>query len=194
MIKIKNISVVIPSAGKREEELKKIILHLKEVGFEDIIIRYDDDTPTINGDINRLLAVEDAKNDIIYSQDDDCMIHNIGQLIKNYKKDSITHNMTAERMRYYNSIGLEEMPLIGWGAIYHKDLLDNIQPYLDKYGVDDLFRRDANRVFAWMNKKITLISDNHIEHFPSEAEGISKDSSFHEKCMWDMAERLKTLN
>lgn len=181
-----NISVVIPTNGKREKELVKIVDYLKRFGFDDINIVQD----TGNCMLGRYLA--ETRYDIIYTQDDDCLVGNIQELIDNHDPNFIVNNITTNRANYYTEMGISEITLVGYGAIYNKKLIENMSKYQNKYGLDALYRREADRVFTYLNNKISLVRDDKIINFPSAVGGLSVENN-HEQSMLTMVERLRTL-
>ena len=172
----KNISVVIPAAGKRTKELEQIISHLKGLGFEDLIIIHDDG----NRLLNRKFGAYRAKYDWIYTQDDDVIVKNIPELIKEAEDNKIVANMQEKHIAFYEKEenGGGKICLIGWGGIFKRDLFFNCGEYTKKFPQDDLYKREFDRVFTWLNEKKLIIGD--LEHFESAKEGMYKD-----KGHWD---------
>lgn len=184
---ISNVSVVIPTDGKRVKELDAVRAHLELLGFKDIILATGDRKM-----MNRYDACKKAKNDIIYTQDDDCIIENIPELLKKYDEDLIVCNTKLERMVYYERICSGKIALVGYGAVFHKDLLKAFKQYTSYFEEDDTLYREADRVFTWLNLKELVLADRYIKDFPVAMEGMSMDTE-HFPSMYIMIDRLKQL-
>lgn len=163
----KDISVVIPSLGKRKEELEKVLEHLKSLGFEDIIVVNEKQM------LGRYLATYKAKNEVIYTQDDDLIVENIPQLIEKYNEDKVVCNIKLERMVWYNNLCEGKIALVGYGAIFNRKLVHNMNRYLESYPDDSMFEREADRIFTFLNDKELVIADGSIKDFPSAMQGMS---------------------
>jgi len=134
------ISAVIPTRG--DVDLKPIISNIerfKEIK-EIIVADYDKSV------YNRYIGCSKAKYDIIYTQDDDCIV-DLQPLIDNYRKGVIVNAMKPEKMEEYT-----DMTLIGWGAIFDKSLIK----VLDGWEQDELFLRECDRVFTALNKRHSI--------------------------------------
>jgi len=111
----------------------------------------------------RYLAAQVATTDYIYFQDDDCII-DTQRLCEEYQAGELLCNMTEGHIkdysRYYPGIAL-----VGWGAIFPQSMLD-FSAYLAKYPADELFDRECDRVFTWLNREKTRIVDVGVEHLP----------------------------
>ena len=184
---ISDVSVVIPTNHQREAELQNVVTHLKSLGFEDIILAEGSKRM-----YNRYEAVWGAKNEVIYTQDDDCIISNIKELLGAYRPDRITANSKMERMLWYEDLYAGRVCLVGYGAIFHRDLVKNMNKYLDEHGEDHLFYREADRVFTWLNEKKIIVADKSIKDFPAAFGGLSFEPD-HWKSMDVMIRRLKNL-
>lgn len=181
-----NISVVIPTKGKRLMELMKIRKHLEDFGFEDIIIAEDDERMLMT----RYDATEIAKNDIIYTQDDDCIVNNIQEIIDNYEPNTIVANSKIERINYYQRKCDGKICLVGYGAIFDRKLCDNMVEYFQRFGTDELSLREADRIFTWFNRKKLVIAD--IDEYPSSMNGLSNKDG-HEQILDIIIGRLKMV-
>ena len=78
------ISAIIPTRGTRLKEIE-IIKKFIHSFFDEVIIAAD----IGNKVYARYEAILRAKNDIIYTQDDDCLVNNITELIIKYENDSL---------------------------------------------------------------------------------------------------------
>jgi len=184
---ISKVSVVIPTDGKRVVELESVVSHLESLGFKDIILAKGKKRM-----MNRYDACKKAKNDIIYTQDDDCIIGNVPELIKAYDEDKIVCNVKLERMVYYERMCAGKIALVGYGAVFHKDMLKVFKQYTNYFEEDEVLHREADRVFTWLNRKELVLADKFIKDFPVAYEGMSMDND-HFPSMYIMIDRLKQL-
>ena len=111
----------------------------------------------------RYLAAMKASTEYIYTQDDDCLI-NVARLCKEYEPGELLCNVLPTHQPFYQSTG--GIQLVGWGAIFPKSMID-FSPYLAKYPEDELFDRECDRVFTWLNRDKTRVVDIGVEHLPS---------------------------
>jgi hypothetical protein len=172
---------VIPTRGEREEELRQITEHLKQFNFDDIIVVKDQGKKLYNRYIQQ--------GEVIYTQDDDCIVWNVDELIDLYKPDRIVANCKPDFQKKYDNNSGGRICLVGYGCVFNSALAD-FTPYLNKYSEDDLFYREADRIFSWLNKKELIVGD--IEDFPSAWQGMSHDGE-HEDTLKEIIKRLKTL-
>lgn len=139
---------------KRPQELKTIVLHLKSFNdiFDEIII-WDNRKSNMCG-YGRYLATLKAKNNIIYTQDDDCIVHNIRELFSLYDDTCIINNMKPQHLKIYKKFN---HTLPGWGMIFNKSWIKYLNMYIEKYGIDDIFLRDTGRIFTGLVQKYKSI-------------------------------------
>jgi hypothetical protein len=160
-----NISVVIPTNGDRD--LTEIIEHLKKEGFEDInIVKNDNDSL-----YERYSRAKTAKFDTIYTQDDDCIISNIKTLVNEYCGE-LTCNGKRDNIKFYKN-KCEKISLVGWGAIFDRKHIKVLDEFLEKVGDNDLTRREADRIFTYLNEKQVIVADEYIKDLPCAFTGMS---------------------
>ena len=166
------ISVCLVS-WKRPENLQIIINKLNTYGFIDEIIVWNNspaitlslegkNVKIINSPDNmicygRFLCAKQAKNEIIYVQDDDALVNNIQELYENFLRhpSCITHALYGLhfqiRKRYY--YGKSHVALLGWGAFFKKSWVDVFDEYIQTYGRDKLMLREADKIFSMLLRK-----------------------------------------
>lgn len=126
----------------------------------------------------RYLAAAAAAYDLVYTQDDDCVtcpgylvekyldyaerLHGVGKPWRNI----VLCNMPQRKRAEYR--GKDQ--LVGWGSVFHKEALQVFETYFRYFPKDELFQREADRVFTWLNR--TYLVDEQIEHLP---EAFGKD-------------------
>jgi hypothetical protein len=104
------------------------------------------------GCYGRFLCAKKARNDIVYVQDDDVLVRNVPALYQSFLGDDarITHALSGghlrRRERYVYADG--QIALLGWGAFFRRAWLDVLDVCLETYGVDALFKREADKFFS----------------------------------------------
>lgn len=100
----------------------------------------------------RFLAAGLASHSVIYTQDDDCFVHNIAELYETFRQDPtrIAHGLKLGHLidNPRNLFGEAHMALLGWGALFRREWVDVFQAYIDQYGEDELLVRKADRIFS----------------------------------------------
>jgi nucleoside-diphosphate-sugar epimerase len=167
----------------RENEYPAMILERLNTDFFDEILIFQN-SPSV---YSRYLTASTAKNDIIYVQDDDCMV-NYQVLFKHYN-GQITNTMTLPFKPRYDEMGCT---LVGWGTFFPKSMLGVFDKYIERYGENDPhLLREADRIFTYLNKPFNTIIMPHEDlptagggdrmgvepnHFPSAEEALRKVS------------------
>ncbi len=147
---------------KRIAELEKIISQLKNIPrISEIIVR-DPGEPDLCC-YGRYVSAQDASNNLIYVQDDDCIVDNIDELVDEFDGENIISNLKPSHINEYGMLDT----LVGWGCIFDKRWVSCMDRYIDKYGIDKVLQREADRVFTGLHGKIKTIVNNNIIDFPS---------------------------
>lgn len=100
-----------------------------------------------------------AKNELIYVQDDDCII-NCLELLENYN-GQITNATTQHHIDWYGKMGIT---LIGFGCFFPKKFID-FKKYTDRWKTDKLFLTQTDRIFTYLNQPFNSVIMN-INHLP----------------------------
>lgn len=153
---------------KRPENIGQIITHLRQHSFIDDILIWNNN-PELHLDIEmegvrviqsdknlvtygRFLCAQQAQHATIFTQDDDCIVHNISELYESFlaSPDRITHGLKHPHLfaNAENCFGKAQMSLVGWGAFFQKQWVKVFSSYKEKYGVDELLIRKADRLFS----------------------------------------------
>ena len=144
----------------KEKEYPKIIMDRLNLGFfDEILIKTE--SPSV---YQRYLLAKEAKNDIIYVQDDDCLV-NYQILWKCYDGCRLTNTMTLPFQKKYEPLGCT---LVGWGCYFNKSYLKVFDKYIAKYGVDDHLLREADRIFTYLNRPFNTIIQPHEDLFQNQ--------------------------
>ncbi len=111
-----NVSACLVTRGN--VDMTEILATITEAGIDDIRI-WNNALEQNLGVYGRYAAVEQALHDVIYVQDDDCVLPapSIRALIAAYKPGKITANMPPEFRRNYH-----DSCLVGFGAVFDRDL------------------------------------------------------------------------
>lgn len=117
----------------------------------------------------RYLAAQGARHEFVYVQDDDCIV-DAAKLCEMYQPGELLCNVLPSHQLFYRSTG--GISLVGWGAIFPKAMID-FSAYLAKHPEDDLFDRECDRVFTWLNRDKTRVVDIGVEHLP-HAHGMDR--------------------
>ena len=153
---------------KRPDNIGQIITHLRQHSFIDDILIWNNN-PELHLDIElegvrviesdqnlvtygRFLCAQQAKHSTIFTQDDDCIVQNISDLYESFlaSPDRITHGLKHPHLltNAENCFGKAQMSLLGWGAFFQKQWMQVLSSYKEKYGVDELLIRKADRLFS----------------------------------------------
>jgi glycosyltransferase involved in cell wall biosynthesis len=127
--------------------------------------------------LGRFLCAEQARNEVIYVQDDDVIVKNIHELYKSFLKDTtrITHNLSSWHYEQQNRAVYPEghYALLGWGSFFRKKWIQVLDECRKTYD-DFIFRRAADKFFTVLQRKRhrTLLGDLML--FPdSDSPGIA---------------------
>lgn len=150
--------------------------------FDEVLIKTE--CPSI---YDRYILASKARNQIIYLQDDDCIV-DYKDLFKSYN-GQITNTMTPGHYANYREKG---MTLVGWGCFFPKKMLQNISNYSGVYGVDAHLLREADRIFTYLNQPFNTIITPH-EDLPQENR-MSTTDPMHYEYVNQVLEKLRQLN
>lgn len=142
MISPDQVSAVLVTRGN--VPMDEILGSIKAAGIQDIVIWNNAQRPKDLSCYGRYAGICDAKNPIIYHQDDDLVVP-VGDLLAEYDEitdwDTVVANNRAD----------EEWRLIGIGSLFNRDMADCFDDYQALYGFDADFCRVADVVFAYQH-------------------------------------------
>ncbi len=107
----------------------------------------------------RYLATRAARHDHIFVCDDDTVVDAV-RLCNIYAPGQLLCNVSAEKQKFYPRN--EGIQLVGWGAIFPKSMVD-FSPYLDRYPPDELFLRECDRIFTYLNRNAIEVADIGVQ-------------------------------
>lgn len=152
----------------REKEYPKIVAERLDTGFFDEIIVVTE----CESIYHRYLAAMKASNDIIYVQDDDCMVNYQHLFLYYGSGDLITNAMPKEFVEKYKETGCT---LVGWGCYFPKSMLEGaFDKYIAQFGVDAHLLREADRIFTYLNQPFNTVIMPH-EDLPQNGKKMSDD-------------------
>ncbi len=130
----------------------------------------------------RFLASMDAKNDWIITQDDDYIIRNWEAIRESTlaHPEQITGCMFYEAPQYKKQMipcgeGCWDI-MLGWGSMFRKELIAPVfERYVQRWGIDDILLRDADRVFAASQGRTHNMMEQDVEALP----GVSGPMAMH---------------
>ncbi len=89
-----------------------------------------------------------ASSEYIYYQDDDALC-SPGTLAELSEPGII--NVVMKQGHFDAHVHNRATMGLGWGAIFPKNMLHSLAFYTDKYGEDDVFKRETERIFTYLN-------------------------------------------
>jgi hypothetical protein len=149
-------------------------------GFGEIIVGEG-----THGVYGRYEAIQRAKFEIVYTQDDDCVV-DIPALMQGWDGHFVS-NMKASRAAEY----ARNVTLIGWGAMFQKSLADILVRYTQRWGRDPLFIRECDRVFTGLNTHKNVFVD--VENLPNAHEGRLGNDPKHWEYLAQIRQRIVAL-
>jgi hypothetical protein len=177
-VKPKSVCAVIPTRG--DVPMDKIVAHIKsypEIAEVKVVVG----TTTFN----RYLAAEKAEQEIIYTQDDDC-ITDLRPILDAHEPGIIVNAMTPDHAKIYGG----SQTLIGFGSIFDKSLVASVMH--PRWERDELFFSKADRIFGTINKHKTVFPKIEILRYAT-AKNRSYRQDDHGTKVIAMNERIKKL-
>lgn len=111
--------------------------------FGEILILTNSDSP-----YRKYELIAKAKFDMIYYQDDDAIVP-INELLEKSNPEMLNVAMKPGHFDVYKDRRLTMG--MGHGAIFNRKILKSLKKYTDKYGEDDVFKREAERILTYLN-------------------------------------------
>jgi hypothetical protein len=165
------VSAVIPSRGDAAEAVEHL-RQFKEI--EEIVVIQAGSV------FGRYIGIDQAKNEIIYTQDDDC-ITDVAAVLGAYKPGVVVNAMTPEHARQYP----RRATLVGFGAIFDRNLIR----CLDGWERDELFMRECDRVFTALNRCEPIFPEIQILPRASDPDRLWKQAE-HNRCRLEIESRI----
>lgn len=122
---------------------KEILDYISQFPFGEILILTHSDSPFRK---HELFAK--AKYEWIFYQDDDAICP-IQELYDRKEDGKIT---LAMKEGHYKAYSDTKMTMgIGWGCFFQKSLLGSLKRYTERYGEDEVYKRETERIFTALN-------------------------------------------
>lgn len=141
MINPKDVSLCLIT--KEKNYPKEILDTIYNLGFGEILILTNSDSP-----FRKYELFKKAKYPILGYQDDDAICP-WEHILKLSESNIINITMKETHAEAYKNQRLAVG--FGWGAIFPKYMLASLERYKDKYGVDELFKRETERILTYLN-------------------------------------------
>lgn len=172
----------------RAKELEAIETHLRSFSEINEVIIWDN-TKENHINYGRYLGAIKAKNDIIYTQDDDCIVNNIRSLIDKWDGKRIVNLLKPSHMSLYGN-----HTMFGWGTLFDRRWVGCLDKYKDKWGEDYVFKRETDRIFSILNTSGFVTYPGDIDDFPSANDhyALYKQPD-HESTKWIAIERAESV-
>ena len=172
---------------KRQHNIPRIVETLLKVPQINEILIHDNSKGKNKACYRRFELALKAKNDLIYTQDDDCINHDVTELISEFK-----YLTCGATQGYIDALGDEpysntNLALLGFGSLFKKGWID-FSKY--KYPHDDLFYREADRIFTLGLKDKPKIVKCNIELLDEKLGAMSLDVN-HLKDRQEIIKRCK---
>jgi hypothetical protein len=129
---------------KGDHDLSEIHESIANAGITDVVVWDNSQRPYDAMCYGRYAAVDEAKNDFIYIQDDDLVVP-VEKILAAYRVREDRHVCMS------NNRPDEGWPLNGIGSVFHRDLANCFQPYIAYYGETRDFYRISDVVFGYSN-------------------------------------------
>lgn len=139
----------------------------------------------------RYCLANQALTEYVYVQDDDCIV-DVKSLCAEYQPGELLCNVKPHHHQVY-SRQYPGITLVGWGAICPR-LMVNFVRYFTKYPNDELFMRECDRIFTYLNREKTRVVHLGIEDLP-HASGSERMGSEprHGADLFEIYRRCKSL-
>ncbi|NCD71700.1 glycosyltransferase [Mucilaginibacter agri] len=122
----------------------------------------------------RFLCAAEAKNNVVYFQDDDAIINNIQELYEAFLQDSsrIAYGLSSRHfaVKEIYDYPSTQISFLGWGAFIQKAWINVLDDYLKENPTDFIFLREADKFF-------TLLLGKHNNAILGDIELLADDST-----------------
>ncbi len=154
-----NISALIVTRGNVD---LKDIKHT--LSFDELIV-WDNSKRLFDlGPFGLYMAASEAKGEVLYVQDDDCIVSKPWTIAEAWTPGRIVCNMGQEYQQAYKN---KRDKLMGFGSVFERSLIrPTFAQYLKHFHLDDVTLREPNRIFTALNSGRIDIVDIPITHMP----------------------------
>ena len=114
------------------------------------------------GTFGRFLAAQEARHGLLLTQDDDVLVENWPDLYGRFMDDGERLVAGLSPGHYRNEAHKVPWLLMGWGAVFRRQWLDCLQPYLNQYGEDEMLYSKFDRLWTVLYGKHDPIPAQYI--------------------------------
>jgi hypothetical protein len=161
MIDLQQVTAVVVTKG--DEDLTPVVDSLRGQGFCAVMVWDNSEHLEDLKVFGRYMLAVDAPTEYVYVQDDDCIV-DAKAIAADYQPGELLCNVRPHHHQVYSSM-YQGITLVGWGAIFPKLMVD-FKAYLTKYPCDELFYRECDRIFTWLNRAKTRVVHHPIVDLP----------------------------
>lgn len=114
--------------------------------FDDVVVWDNSEREDLRA-YGRYAALPETQHDLVYVQDDDCVVSDPLALVRLWEPGCVVVNAGQE--------GSRDVPWVGWGAVFRRDQpLAPHRAYLEQWPRDDLFLDFCDAVFTMQARVI----------------------------------------
>lgn len=102
--------------------------------------------------LGRFKAVRHADSEFIYTQDDDVIVNNVGELIETFFRvggKKIVSGLTAGHFKH--EANKTPWMQLGWGSVFSSKWIEVLNEWMMLYGENEVLQRKADRIFTILN-------------------------------------------
>lgn len=113
------------------------------------------------GVLGRFIAARLARTDYVYTQDDDCLVYGVSNIIQVARQtQSVACYLDEGHMRWAENrytrtrggVSISDS-LLGYGSAFPTSAVNVLKLYTQRHGVDEFLRRKADRLFCLLQAK-----------------------------------------
>lgn len=178
------ISAVLVTRG--DVDLEPVLEPIRKAGIEDIVV-WDNSKREDEKIYGRYRALDECKNDVIFSIDDDVIFTAFDPLFQSYEPGMIVANMDPA---WIQGAGYgDKVTLIGAGALWEKHLpLVAFAKYLAVHPLDDEFLLNCDFVFGSMTPSKRVNLGYEVREFADDEDRLYRQPGQTES-KWRLIER-----
>lgn len=102
--------------------------------------------------LGRFKAAKLAKNELIFTADDDYLVNNIPALIEMQTANPEHIVAGLDEGHYRTEAGKKPFLQLGWGSVFRREWVSVLDEWIRVYGEDELLRRKADRIFTILHR------------------------------------------
>jgi glycosyltransferase involved in cell wall biosynthesis len=201
---------------KRPQNLPVIVRALRRLEFIDEILIWNNNpdvpleltdsiTRVIQSSENqscygRFLCAAQARNPVVYVQDDDVLNHDIAGLYRQFLRApaAIAHALAPTHWGQRNRqvYGNAQAALIGWGAFFRKEWLSPLDELTAPLRADPLFRREADRYMTlWLERRHHAVAGDieHLDGHSTAGIALWRDAGYRQLAALAISQALRLL-